>query len=76
VRDPTKALKRSPELIASNIEAIHQIKFELGRNNLSDIVVLAIIIISKYPDLIDLEMKERIELNSTSPSGLPSIPSP
>jgi hypothetical protein len=75
-RDPIKALTRSPELIAHDVEAIHQIKFELERNNLSDAVVLAIMTMSKCPDITELEMKERIELNSTSPFGLPSMPPP
>jgi hypothetical protein len=73
-KDPVKMLTRSPEMIAHDVEAIHQINLELSRNNLSDAVLLAIMTMSKCPDITDLEMKQRIDLNKTSPFGLSSMP--
>jgi hypothetical protein len=75
-RDPTKQLTRRPELIAHDVEAIRQINFELNRKNLSDAVLLAIMTMSKCPELTDVERRRRIKLNSTSPYGLPSMPPP
>jgi hypothetical protein len=75
-KDPTKLLTQSPEMIAHNVEAIHQINLELSRNNFSDDVLLAILTMSKCPEITDLEMKKRLELNSTSPFKLPSMPPP
>jgi hypothetical protein len=70
IRNSSQALRRTPEVIAHNAEAIRQINLELSQNNWSDAVILAIIGMSKAPDETDLERKARMELNNTSPFKL------
>jgi hypothetical protein len=75
-RDPNQPLTRSSEMMGHNVEAICQINFELGRNNLSDATLMAIMTMSRVPEEKEAEKQKRIELNSTSPFKLPPMPPP
>jgi hypothetical protein len=72
--ESTRIFVDTPEIMAHKVEAIRQINLELGRDNLSDAVMLAIMSMARVSGETDSEKQKRIEVDRTSPFKPSSMP--